>query len=47
MQKLVISYKYEKKVTVKKLPIMKVKNSAKLISSILDGNFVGNKMVWW
>ena len=32
--------KYENKVTVKKLPIMKVQNNAKL-SSFLGGDFVG------
>ena len=35
-QPLVISLKYENKVTVKKFPFMKVQNNAKL-SSILGG----------
>ena len=43
---LVISLKYENKVTVKKFPFMKVQNSANL-SYILDGDFVGGEMVWW
>lgn len=43
---LVISLKYDNKVTVKKFPFIKVQNSANL-SYILDGDFVGGEMVWW
>ena len=40
-QPLVISLKYENRVTVKKFPFMKVQNNPKL-SSVLGG-----EMVWW
>ena len=42
-QPLVISLKYENKVTVKKFAFMKVRNSAKL-GSILGGDFVGGEV---